>query len=51
MAHEPPVTVTLRWCPECGRWDRYLEDAHAVSFKRCPGTVQTLTYELRPAAS
>jgi hypothetical protein len=51
MSHEPPATITLRFCPECGRMDRYLRSELAGHYVRtgkplCFGTVQTLTYTL-----
>lgn len=52
MSYEPPPTITLRFCAECGRFDDnyVLADEHVASADllncRCPGTVQTLTYTL-----
>jgi hypothetical protein len=51
--HKPPATLELRWCPECGRDDRFHAlRAHGYrhntpSGRACPGTVQTLTYTPR----
>ena len=59
MPSEPPATMTLRLCPECGRTggDRYtLADAHNPSWPDaspivCRGPVRTYTYVLEDEAS
>jgi hypothetical protein len=48
----PPMTISLRWCPECGRTDRYSHlrssgyPHNAPSGKRCLGEVREVLYEL-----
>lgn len=56
MRHEPPATLTLRFCAACGRderQDQAIGRDHGRHWPvggapRCPGVVQTLTYERRP---
>jgi hypothetical protein len=48
---QPPASISLRFCPVCGRDDRFtnlpLEQGRhkAPGGKRCPGTVETLRYD------
>lgn len=48
-AHEPPATVTLRWCPACGVL--LTPKNHLVSTGTgrfgCDGVPQEVTYDLR----
>lgn len=58
---KPPETVTLKWCPVCGRDDRlvHLRTLHRPSVDYvgerikggfCPGEPVELTYMLRDGA-
>ena len=47
----PPVQVSLRFCSVCGRTDRYTHLKaqsyhHGKDGKRCPGQVESITYEI-----
>jgi hypothetical protein len=49
-AYFPPIHVSLRFCPVCGRDDRYRAlrldlDHNTPTGKRCPGRVETLRYD------
>jgi hypothetical protein len=47
--YKPGGTVTIRWCNECGRHDRWqkLANRHFAFGKICLGTPQELTYVLK----
>lgn len=50
MNREPPPTVSLVWCPECGRDDRYNDlkarpGRHFANGVKCPGTPTTVQYQ------
>lgn len=43
----PPDAITIRFCPTCGRDDRFGSLGYGSHFsggKRCPGTVGLVTY-------
>ena len=48
----PPLTIDLRWCPDCGRNDRvdFLRDKHYSGGTRCTGTPIVVTYRIIEAA-
>lgn len=44
---KPPVTLTMRWCPVCGRDDRFKPftgKSHFTRGDRCLGKPVVLTY-------
>lgn len=50
MSKSPPSSVTIRFCPICGRNDRYVPftgKAHFSGGAKCPGAVIAITYETR----
>lgn len=52
IAKAPPATMPLRWCPECGRTDRWTtlgRTKHGAGGEWCPGTPVDLTYSLETA--
>jgi hypothetical protein len=45
--NRPPLTITLKWCPKCGRDDRvqpFTGKGHYYGGQRCPGTPVMQTY-------
>lgn len=46
---EPPKTLTIQFCPTCGRTDRFvtLKENHYHGGKRCEGKPITVTYSPR----
>lgn len=47
----PPRDITIKWCPECGRDDRFrpfVGKGHWPPFtqKKCTGTPVPVTYKL-----
>lgn len=51
MNARPPGRVSLRWCPVCGRDDRYTDlkkgaGRHFADGKKCPGDPRDLEYVL-----
>jgi hypothetical protein len=56
MSMQPPTTVNLVWCPECGRDNRFdtlrLDQVtHYSGGKRCPGKPQYLAYIIDPTTT
>lgn len=49
----PPPTITMRWCPACGRDDRVapLSDRHRTGGLRCGGTPVEARYALAPSST
>lgn len=43
---QPPATITLRWCPECGRKGVWGWHDSAWGGPACPGVPVALTYAL-----
>jgi len=46
ISGEPPVNVSLKWCPACGRTDRFgpLRARHYAIGRMCQGRPQTVVY-------
>ena len=50
----PPKSVTLHWCPVCGRHDRsipFTGASHFFAGSRCTGQPMRLTYDLSDDSS
>jgi hypothetical protein len=46
-----PGTVTVKWCPVCGRTDRYqvfTGKSHHTAGEKCAGQPEQLTYRQEP---
>jgi len=43
----PPQTISVHWCPECGRTSSYGLATHYAKGRKCPGAYVELTYILR----
>jgi hypothetical protein len=46
--HQPPQTLTLRFCPKCGRDNRWTDvhDKHYAQGRLCEGKLITVTYHV-----
>lgn len=47
--NKPPKAIAMRWCPECGRDDRFTPftgKSHFMRGERCPGQPIVVKYAL-----
>jgi hypothetical protein len=46
--HQPPKTLTIRFCPKCGRDNRWTDvhDKHYAQGRLCEGKLITVTYHV-----
>lgn len=56
MSNQPPTTLDLVWCPECGHSDRYStlrlsQTRHYANGKVCPGNLEHLAYIIDPTTT
>lgn len=56
MSKQPPTTLSLVWCPECGHNNRFADlrlnqGTHYAGGKRCPGKLERLAYVLDPTTT
>jgi hypothetical protein len=56
MSKQPPTTMSLVWCPECGHTNRFADlrlnqQRHYSGGKVCPGKPEHLAYVLDPTTT